>query len=176
MTPLPNISQAYRILVAEQKHKEIGKQSPVSNEALGFATERNTYYNKHPHSTDSANKYKGSSSGQRNHSGNKKQNVYYCEHCRMAGHTIDRCYKIHGHPSTNSKHNNNKKIANAAQIQESEALNSSNSPFTDEQYSYLMTLINKEKEQDHIKNDSLDDSTNSALLAGPFNEKAMVSW
>lgn len=63
MTPLPNISQAYRIFVAEQKHKEIGKQSPVSNEALGFATERNTYYNKHPHSTDSANKYKGSSSG-----------------------------------------------------------------------------------------------------------------
>lgn len=96
----------------------------------------------------------------------------------MAGHTIARCYKIHGHPSKNSKHNNNKKIANAAQIQESEALNNSNSPFTDEQYSYLMTLINKEKEQDHITNDSLDDSTNSALLAGKycFLFKNLTDW
>lgn len=46
MSPLPNISQAYRILVAEQKHKDIWKQTLVSNDALGFATERNPHHNK----------------------------------------------------------------------------------------------------------------------------------
>ncbi|XP_057522440.1 uncharacterized protein LOC130802437 [Amaranthus tricolor] len=120
MTPLSNISQAYRILVAEQKHKEVGKQSPISNEALSFATER---------------------------------------------HTIDRCYKIHGYPSTHAKHSTGRKVANVAQTQESETLNTFNSPFTIEQYSYFMILNNKEKEQDHIKNEFLDDFTNLALLA-----------
>ena len=76
MTPLSNISQAYRILVAEQKHKEVGKQSPISNEALSFATERNTYHRKKSHNTYLANRYKGSGSGGKNHLGNKKQNTY----------------------------------------------------------------------------------------------------
>ena len=145
MTSLPNISQAYRILVAEQKHKEVGKQSPVSNEALSFATERHTYHSKHSHNTNSANRYKGSSSGGINHLGNKNQNTYFCDHCHMTGHTIDRCYKIHGYPSVHSKYNTSRKVANAAQTQESETLNTFNSPFTSEQYSYLMTQINKKK-------------------------------
>lgn len=34
----------------------------------------------------------------RNVTGVKRQNSYYCTHCKMNGHSIERCWKIHGFP------------------------------------------------------------------------------
>ena len=108
MTSLPNISQAYRILVAEKKHKDIGKQSLISSDALGFVTERNLHNNKQSYSKDLTSRPKGSNSRGKNHSGNKKHNIFYFDHCHMTGHTIDRCYKLHGYPSIHTKNNSHR--------------------------------------------------------------------
>ena len=168
MTSLPNISQAYRILVAEKKHKDIGKRSLISSDALGFVTERNLHHNKQSYSKDLTSRPKGSNSRGKNHSGNKKHNVFYFDHCHMTGHTIERCYKLHGYPSIHTKNNSHRKVVNVAQVQESEFLSNFNPSFTSEQHFYLMTLINKKKEQDDMKNSSSEEYTSLALLSGKF--------
>ena len=25
----------------------------------------------------------------------------FCEHCKRSGHTVDKCYKLHGYPNSN---------------------------------------------------------------------------
>lgn len=164
MSPLPSISQAYRILVAELKHKDIGKQSLTLNEALGFAAEKShnkpSYYH-----IEATYRNKGSTRTGRFHSNNKKQSNLVCEHCHMTGHTANKCYKLHGYPQTHPRHNIGRKMANSAQNQGS-VITANN--FTSEQYSYLMNLINKEKEQDQMNNMPSEDTNNSALLLGKY--------
>lgn len=109
----------------------------------------------------------------------KKQSIFVCDHCHIKGHTIDKCYKLHGYPPSHPRYNSNRKIANTAQVQDSDTtLNVFNPSFTCEQYSYLMTLINKEKEQDQLKNSSLEESSNTALIAGNFCflSKNLIDW
>ncbi|CAO2834915.1 unnamed protein product [Amaranthus hypochondriacus] len=43
----------------------------------------------------------------------------YCEHCRIPGHTIGKCYKLQGYPSDFSKEKG-KKVAAVAHIEEEE--------------------------------------------------------
>ena len=170
MAPLPNISHAYRILVVEQKHKEIGKQSLSSNDILDFVIEIYTFHNKPlSYHIESTSRNKGFVGIRKGYFGVKKQNIFLCDHCHMKGHTIDRCYKLHRYPSTHLDTTPTKKIANTAQIQDLvTTLNVFNPSFISEQYSYVMTLINKEKEQDHLENAALEEYTNSALLADKF--------
>lgn len=28
----------------------------------------------------------------------RKENVYFCTHCKINGHSVDRCFKLHGYP------------------------------------------------------------------------------
>ena len=35
---------------------------------------------------------------------------FYCEHCKMHGNSIQRCYKIHGYPPGHKLHNRGKKV------------------------------------------------------------------
>ena len=44
--PLPNITQAYTILIAEQKHKDISKTTHVTNESFTFAVDKRRFSNK----------------------------------------------------------------------------------------------------------------------------------
>ena len=135
----------------------------VSNDALGSATERSPHHSRQFFSTEVTSRYKGSNGGGKNHSGCKKQGFFHCDHCHIIEHTIDICYKLHGYPSTHSKHSFHKKVVNTAHGQDSDTLSNFNPSFTSEQYSYLITLNNKEKELDHIKNVTANESSNSAF-------------
>lgn len=63
--------------------------------------------------------------------------------------------------------------------QDSNIVNDFSPTFTSEQYSYLMTLINNEKEQDNNKGaTSESEMSNSTLLAGKFCflSKNLIDW
>ncbi|XP_048491595.1 uncharacterized protein LOC104883096 [Beta vulgaris subsp. vulgaris] len=111
MQPLPNVSMVYILLVQEEKKRSI--VSPGDNHAMAFVSEDRKFESKvvvykPPHSS-SWNRNQNSNRGGYNGYNGVRRNLY-CEHCKMSGHTIDRCYKIHGHPSA-FKNGKGKRIA-----------------------------------------------------------------
>ncbi|KAL8100664.1 hypothetical protein AgCh_032790 [Apium graveolens] len=111
MQPLPSVSQAFRLIVQEETHKEFSNSS--QNDAMAFSACKRT-----PGSGNTVN-YNGTGSRpQANFSGGnanrKKPGAnYYCTNCKISGHSIERCFKIHEFPP-GFKQNRNKKIAVAA--------------------------------------------------------------
>ncbi|KAK2635231.1 hypothetical protein Ddye_030023 [Dipteronia dyeriana] len=47
---------------------------------------------------------------------NKKRDGPYCTHCKILGHTMDRCYKIHGYPLRYKTRSNNNSNATTHQV------------------------------------------------------------
>lgn len=94
----------------------------------------------------------------------KRHSIYFCSHCKIAGHSTERCFKLHGYP-LGFKH---KKFAGCVQDEEPK---SDKNPLgiTTEQLHGLLSLLNKQQD---IPSDSLsldlEDSPHSAHLAGKF--------
>ena len=45
-------------------------------------------------------------------SGTKRTSHYFCDHCKISGHFMERCFKIHGYPKHTKSHN--QKVATIA--------------------------------------------------------------
>ncbi|XP_074352838.1 uncharacterized protein LOC141691990 [Apium graveolens] len=92
MNPLPAISHAYRLLLQEENHKKLLHPAHSSEEVMDFATNIRSF-NFRPQG--------GSGSSFRPQSGESrgKFSSYFCDHCKMTGHTARRCYKLHGYSS-----------------------------------------------------------------------------
>ena len=110
--PLPTISMAYKLLIQEEKQRQaslIDEES--SNRDMVFAADyKRNYKNRYQESRMTFQ----SSNGNRLVVAGKRP---YCEHCRLPGHTIERCFKLHGYPSTFSKEKV-KKVTSIAQMEE----------------------------------------------------------
>ena len=77
---LLDVSEVYRMLLQEESHKDHSKnQTPMEPMAYG---------------TD---KWKTPHHGKTNN--NNRKPSYFCDHCKIAGHNINRCLKIHGYPN-----------------------------------------------------------------------------
>ncbi|KAL4620721.1 hypothetical protein ACB092_06G176100 [Castanea dentata] len=81
--PLPSMSKVYSLVLQEEPHKTIGhggsSASPndvVAMYANSKSNSGNTTWNK----------------------GNEKKERPFCTHCNILGHTIEKCYKLHGYP------------------------------------------------------------------------------
>lgn len=116
MHPLPNVSQAFRLFAQEENHKELGQGHQV--ESMAFMADRrfnsgNSYRNNNfskfkPHTsgtygnnTTGFGNYSGNSGATgvfNNKKGSKPGANYYCTHCQVPSHSIDRCFQIHGFP------------------------------------------------------------------------------
>lgn len=95
MTPLPTVSQAYALLIQEERQREV-------NATVHFGGENTSFY-------VSANK--GKVGYQRNYVDGKGANkVLECRYCKEKEHTIDKCYKLHGFPA-NYSFNKSKRFA-----------------------------------------------------------------
>ena len=90
MDPLPSINRMYSLLIQDESQRSIGHSTGAYIESTALATKSfvgtigfgNTYGN---NSSAKGNKYKG-----------KERPV--CSHCGVTGHTIEKCYKLHGYP------------------------------------------------------------------------------
>ena len=77
--PFPSMSKVYALVLQEKSHKGIGHGSTFTPRPNSVAMYANT----------------------KGYSGNKggpKKERPLCTHCNMLGHTVDKCYKLHGYP------------------------------------------------------------------------------
>lgn len=73
--------------------------------------------------------------------------MYFCSHCKIVGHSVERCFKLHGYPP-GFKH---KKFV--GRVQDEEPKSDKNTiGITTEQVCNLLNLIKKQQE---LNSDSL---------------------
>ena len=79
LEPFPSMSKVYALVLQEESHKSIGHGStftPKPNSVAMYVNTKGNFGNK---------------------GGNKKERPL-CTYCNMLGHTVDKCYKLHGYP------------------------------------------------------------------------------
>lgn len=181
MTPLINVTQAYRIVAQEENHKQISQQ--VSIEVLAFAADKRRFTDTRSQQSQnsrfqSPNMSRNGGFQQQQNTGFQKRiaklgNSYYCTHCKMNGHSIERCFRIHGFPP-GFKINKDRRVAAFSQAVNTESLpvakaedQSSKSVTTPsisaDQYNQLIEMLTKKK---FIDNHNETGSSRHALLAG----------
>lgn len=117
MNPMPTVSQAYRLFAQKERHKEVSQIS-AQTESLAFFTDRRRYNSfqsqrsgngsnktantgfKFPSQSSTYNSGGGTGFGIGNGSNFKKGGKpnYFCNHCKIPGHSMERCFKLHGYP------------------------------------------------------------------------------
>lgn len=190
--PLPNVSQVYRIFAQEERHKEISHLSNQTESMAFYSDKRrfpNPQFQRNNNTVGQTNNSKpraftpqpNSVAGGLN---NKKKPYYFCTHCNIHGHSIERCFKINRYPPGFQP--GQRKFANAAQItpdsdvdetdNTNESTNDDNSPvFTKEQYDQFMQFCGQK--QSFSGSDVHASTSKHALLAGPFSDEASnSSW
>ena len=131
--PPPTLSNAFRTFAQEERHQALS-QITSQTETLAFVADSTTQkrpVNSKPN-PGSAN------------SNNKKGNYFYT-HCKISGHSVERCFKIHGYtPNFKFK---DKKVTVAATLNQSvsntDHSTDSSPPISMAQYQQLMALLNK---------------------------------
>lgn len=132
MDDLPNASIVYRLLQQEERHKEFNKLAVTSTESMAFAVDRRKYYQR---SQDH-------NSHEKSLTGTKRNSQYLCDHCKISGHSIDHCFKIHDYPSS-SRRASHKKIAVVTHGDPSSSFDIKDTGLTKEQFTHLLNLLNK---------------------------------
>ncbi|KAL5572257.1 hypothetical protein UlMin_021854 [Ulmus minor] len=95
MDPLPPINKVYALISQEEHQRKVGTQlhsSFDSTSAVAFAVKNND-----PKRTGERGSYTSTSRNSGNYRGQKKERPF-CTHCQYHGHTIEKCYKLHGYP------------------------------------------------------------------------------
>ena len=76
MTPFPSMSQVYSLLIQEERQRQVKSEPQFLGDNASFTagTTKPAAFQR------------------------RKSNLF-CEHCKKTGHTMEKCYKIHGYPS-----------------------------------------------------------------------------
>ncbi|XP_073016728.1 uncharacterized protein [Primulina eburnea] len=93
MDPLPIISKIFSLFMQEERQRSIHTDvfsSPMNKSFTPFHS---------PHIAS----VKGTFGG-KDERGNKIDNRPVCSQCNIPGHTMDKCYKIHGYPPKHPRH------------------------------------------------------------------------
>ncbi|KAL5563154.1 hypothetical protein UlMin_032901 [Ulmus minor] len=114
MDPLPPINKVFALVSQEEHQRKIGtKVSSFSDStnAVAFAVKSND-----PKRTGDRGNYNSHSRNYSYNSGTykgQKRDIPFCTHCQYHGHTIEKCYKIHGYPpGFQSRQRNNHSFSN----------------------------------------------------------------
>ncbi|XP_060972294.1 uncharacterized protein LOC133038222 [Cannabis sativa] len=125
MDPLPEANRVFHLVTQEENQKgnqNIGNDLNNANLAFAFQNDRNA-------------SSKSDSQGKKNHP--PRKNRPFCTHCNIHGHTIEKCYKIHGYPP--GFKNNRPKDAATNQVQ----ANIESNPSSEESHTLLPQLNDK---------------------------------
>ena len=148
LQPLPPLNQVYRMCLQEENQKAVTKAATATQlEAMAFAVDKRRFtdHNKYGRNTYSTNTYNTNAAANKM-IGAKRNSIWFCDHCKISGHSIERCYKLHGYPNT---WNRDKKSANLCHnIDESDIRSLADSsdippPITLDQYNQLTNLLSK---------------------------------
>ncbi|GAA0143530.1 hypothetical protein LIER_04196 [Lithospermum erythrorhizon] len=117
-----------QILLQEEKQREINNPTLISDDATALFTNRNPVVGRgRGNHAYRGRGYPIAGRGVANNNEMRPRNNLYCENCKMAGHSIQRCYKIHGYPP------NNRRIA----------ANVGDKSLTAEQFDKLVNMLDK---------------------------------
>ena len=86
INPSPTLSQVYSLLVQEERQRQVRNSSQFQGEGASFSASTTSYTQ---------------TGGQKRPE--VKRSQLFCTHCKRNGHTVERCYKIHGYPSKQGK-------------------------------------------------------------------------
>ncbi|KAL2921578.1 Retrovirus-related Pol polyprotein from transposon TNT 1-94 [Bienertia sinuspersici] len=172
MHPLPSLSQAYRFVVQEQRHKELSDLADNATEPMAFVADKRRFDTRgnNQHNKSNVQNAGIGYNANKSYSGYKRP---FCDHCKVNGHTIDKCFKIHGYPNQRISNTSFKKFAHYANNDNtdhtdisagSEAGNTGNISLTLEVCQQLINMLNAQKETQEQNNVS----ENAALVAGKF--------
>ena len=163
MKDLPSAAEAYNILLQEQRHHKLSKLStPTLTNSMAFAFDKKQHHEKYPPKSRLSQDHIHTTLER----GSKRLTTYFCDHCKMPCHSIQRCYKLNGYPP---KQNHYKCIAAIA-------LDSDPDPRPDlhhtglsaNQFRHLLHLLRrKDGVSNHLANDPLE-LTTSANIAGTY--------
>lgn len=105
MSPLPHISESYSLLQHDESQKE---NQPL---ALGFSSDLTSFFATSNHPSHHLNQQSNTTSySQRNNFDSKKvSSSLSCKYCKKLGHTVDKCYMLHGFPD-DFKFSKNKRL------------------------------------------------------------------
>lgn len=160
---LPHVSMAYRMLYQEQKHKEMTRLNTAPpSESLAFAANKRQFYD---YSSTTNHFYKPPVQDSRNRTyvGLKRHSLFFCDHCKIFGHSTKRCFKLIGYPSR-FKH---KRFVGGAQEGDCKS-DISALGLTSTQLDNLMAFLSKHKESVSDAPMDLDVVPSTANLAGTF--------
>ena len=88
MVPFPSLSQAYSLLVQEEGQRQVRTETHFLTENASFSVDLNR---SSPTQEPWKLNHKKADIG--------KRSSLFCEHCKKTGHTMDKCYKLHGYPN-----------------------------------------------------------------------------
>lgn len=183
MHPLPHVSHAYRLIVQEEKQRAASEMQAQSSNAMAYAAESSNARasassNTMTYATESSDARAFAADHRRpyrppfnqsstyNQAGSSRTTFYnrrsgrsgsgyYCDHCKIPGHTMERCWKIHGYPPHFQQNNKDKGKRVAAAVAHDDEMDTGGSShgggsdhghITAEQYYQLMELLNKQKD------------------------------
>lgn len=119
MDPFPSIEKVFALVLQDEQHKAVTAMTSAETQ-VAFAVKKH-------------------SSAKVPNNGKKKRPTR--THCGLIGHTMDRCYKIHGYPPGYSK-NESKNSAQAVVNQvTTQSPAQSSMPLSSEQCQWLISLL-----------------------------------
>ncbi|XP_021745451.1 uncharacterized protein LOC110711386 [Chenopodium quinoa] len=165
MQPLPTLTLAYRMLLQEQKHKQISDHNTTSTDGFAFAADRRKFYdnkgfnnNRPGYQSYNNNRNRGGFQGKNVRNSYKgNMSVLFCDHCKMTGHLIDRCFKLHGYPNEQKGNHGQKRFANMAQGESYFGFDDSGddnitTTFSRDQYNKFMNYLDNSQEGTVVEN------------------------
>ena len=141
MSPLPTISQVYSMLVQEEKQREIRSSGHFLGDSASLAVEAYKPTFAHKRRQENANSRFDKTEPRR-----AGQSNLFCSYCKKPGHSVDKCYRLHGFPP-NFKFRNPTRIAALVQTHDIDHTSDNQHTsvsvpgLTPEQSSQLMALL-----------------------------------
>ncbi|XP_070022765.1 uncharacterized protein [Nicotiana sylvestris] len=88
MSPLPPISKVYPILQQDESQRETPHAPSFTGDSASFLASPNSFNNTNKNFTQRIN-----------FDSKRNANSVSCKYCKKTGHTVDKCYRLHGFPA-----------------------------------------------------------------------------
>ncbi|KAL8152993.1 hypothetical protein V2J09_010753 [Rumex salicifolius] len=159
MKPVPTLAEVYQLVLQDDSQRELRSTPSVASDSTALHS-----FNKFQNSSSksSGSSYSGgrgsspqSQGGRGGGRGDRRSN-FFCDHCKMQGHTIDRCYKLHCYPSQKPDSKPQSRSSSfSAEASGSQSDTDSAHTLTKEQYNQLLALLGKADLTEHSPKSSL---------------------
>ncbi|XP_016510183.1 uncharacterized protein LOC107827542 [Nicotiana tabacum] len=95
MNPLPSMAQAFSLLIQEEKQREVKPHNQLMLDSASLnanVTSHNSFNNRTPVYNNFRTNYSP------NNPSTSTRPRPFCDYCKRAGHTREKCFKLHGYP------------------------------------------------------------------------------